>query len=73
VYEGPGLRIETIGADIGVDLRPDPRPAFDVTGQVELLRALDHAIERHPGHDFRICEVLALPAHFPDAFIRFAP
>ncbi len=48
-------------------------PALDRSFTAKLFHRFHRAIERHPGHQLRVREMPARPAHFPDAFIRLAP
>lgn len=66
-------RIERLLANLVVNRLPYRFPAIDRAFDCELLAQLDGAIERDPGHDFGIREVLAPTPDFPDAFIRLAP
>ncbi len=40
---------------------------------LKLLHGADRAVDRHPGHHFRMHEVAALAANFPDAVVRLDP
>ena len=41
--------------------------------EAESLDSLDRAVESDPRHHFRISEMLAPSAHFPDALVRERP
>src|SRR5690606_20838405 len=71
--EAVELLVEALLADFFMDGLPDLSPALEGTVELEALRALDGAVERDPGHDFRIDEVLRAAAHLPDAFIGALP
>ena len=73
LHEAAEFGVVTAPANVGVDGGGDLSPAIERAVEVELLGALDRAVEGHPRHDLRIGEVLALIAHFPDAFVRLDP
>ena len=65
--------IEAEPADVVVNGSAQLAPALDRPFHLELLDALDRAVERHPGHDLGIGEALAIAAHFPNAVVRLLP
>ena len=48
-------------------------PVIERPDKAELLDALDRAIERDPGHDFRVGEMPPRPANLPDSFVGQFP
>src|SRR3954469_7413564 len=56
-----------------MDAIADLAPPLDRPVQPMTLRRLDRAIDRHPGHDLRVRELLAATAHFPDPLIGLLP
>src|SRR4051812_48092010 len=66
-------RVVCLFTDLGVDALARRAPAVERSVEVEPLRALDRSVECHPGHDFRVCEMLRPTARLPDALIGLLP
>src|SRR5437588_8949150 len=68
-------RVVTALADFCVDLIANSLPALEmfVCRAVTFLNKFDRAIERHPGHHFRVGKMFAPTADFPNSFVRFLP
>jgi hypothetical protein len=58
-----------------MDLVADFFPALElaVRGQPSLFDQLHATMERQPRHHFRMGEMFAAAAHFPDSFVWFLP
>src|SRR4051794_6961955 len=56
-----------------MDLVADGRPSLHRPFNTELLDGFHRTIKGDPCHDLRVGEMLARPAHFPDAFVGLAP
>lgn len=65
--------VVTAGADLVVNAIAGVAPAVEFAVELELLEGLDAPIEGDPGHHFRVREVAAGTANFPDAFVGFLP
>src|SRR3954447_19541502 len=67
--------IVTALADLSVDLIADFFPTLEMlTGRaIASLDKFDSAIECEPRHHFRMREMFAATAHFPDSFVRLVP
>ena len=72
-YAWTKLAVEPARADLGVDALTNLAPALDGTLDLIHLDRADPAVERDPGHDLRIGEVLRLSARLPHALIRKTP
>src|ERR1051326_727971 len=73
LHETAEVLVETVAADVRVNLGAQGAPAIDRAFEPKAFRALDRAIECDPGHDLRIGELLAARAHLPDALVGLAP
>ena len=73
LHERVSIRVEAVGADVVVDLLAHLAPFLQRSLTAELLDRAYRAIERHPRHYLRMSEVLARPAHLPQAFVGLAP
>src|SRR5205823_585235 len=73
LHERIQLLVESLLADAGVDRVAEFPPVVERGIEVVLLRRLDAAVDRDPGHDLRMDEVLPRTANLPDAFVRLFP
>ena len=71
--EGIELDVETLLADLPMDLGADRAPPFDGPLLSEALDSLDAAVESDPSHHLRVREVPPRAAYFPDAFVGLLP
>ncbi len=71
--EGVALRIESLLADLVVDLLAHPAPLIERALHAELLDRPHRPIHGYPGHHPRVRELLAGPAHLPDSLVRVLP
>src|SRR5690606_7406131 len=71
--EGIATAIETVRADVGVDLVAQRTPALDRPLVPEMLAGPDAPVEGHPAHQPRVRERARRPANLPDAVVGFAP
>src|SRR5262249_40885191 len=71
--EGIELGVEAFAANFGVNLTANFPPLCRVAGKSEMLHGAGAAIERNPGHNFRMSEVASRPANFPYSIVRFSP
>ena len=73
LHERAALRVAGVSANVFVDLVTQRLPLFNWPLEAEAFGALYRAVESHPRHDFGVGEMLARAAHFPHAFVGFAP
>ena len=67
------LLVESLPADLVVDLVAELAPALDRPVAPVLLDAPHGAVERDPRHHLRVREVTARAAHLPDPLVGLAP
>src|SRR5207245_2550841 len=66
-------RIKRLLAHLRVNLSAQVAPMVERPIEAESLDSLDRAVESDPRHHFRISEMLAPSAHFPDALVWQGP
>jgi hypothetical protein len=65
--------IETLAADILMDLRSEATPFGGIPLEPELFDTLDGSVHGDPRHDFRVGELPSGTADFPNALVGFVP
>ena len=73
LHERAELTVEAALAHFAMDLFAKRAPAVDDAVSAKLLGALDGTVDRDPGHDFRVCEMLWSATYLPHPLIRSLP